>query len=281
MVGVAQAMIVRLSHRQYRVERSWARVPSAVKVGLFSKAAVDRAGNLYLCQRADPPILVFGPDGSFIKSVGSAQVDDAHGICISPDGSIFVVDRDRHQVLAFDAEGKIVTRLGERDTPAFQAPFSHPTDVAVAATGDIYVADGYGNAVVHRFAADGRLRRTWGGFGDGPGHFITPHGIHLLRDGRVLVGDRENNRVQIFDPEGNYLSEITGLFHPMDIYVDSDDTVFISDQVPSIQARGADGAYLGRCKPPVASPHGLTGDVHGNLFVVDPRMSEVMRLTPV
>src|SRR5438477_273239 len=79
----------------------------------------------------------------------------------------------------------------------------------VAPGGDLYVTDGYGNARVHRFSAEGRLLQSWGEPGAGPGQFNLPHGIAVLADGRVLVADRENDRIQLFDPEGKYLDQWT------------------------------------------------------------------------
>src|SRR5581483_8410615 len=104
-----------------------------------------------------------------------------------------------------DVDGRQRFTLGQRHRPRFQAPFNHPADVTVAPSGDIYVADGYANSTVHRFAPDGTLRRTWGRPGRGPGEFTTPHAVRVHPDGRVIVADRENDRVQVFSPDGEYL----------------------------------------------------------------------------
>ena len=132
-----------------------------------------------------------------------------------PDGRVLVVDRDAHQVLICDTQGKRQLALGMRHAPALQAPFNHPTSAAVAPDGDIYVADGYGNSVVHRFGADGRLKRTLGrAAARVPGEFThAACGVDRPR-GRVLVADRENNRVQIFDRDGTYLTEWGDFYHP-------------------------------------------------------------------
>ena len=90
-----------------------------------------------------------------VRDVGKEQVADPHGLAIVPDGRVLLVDRDAHQVLVFTADGEQVGAIGTRHRPRFQAPFNHPTGVAVAPEGEIYVSDGYGNPVVHRFAADG------------------------------------------------------------------------------------------------------------------------------
>ena len=165
---------------------------------------------------------------------------DSHGIFITEDDRILVVDRDGHQVLGFDKYGKHLFSLGDREHPKFQAPFNHPTDVAVGPTGEMYVSDGYGNCRVHRFSADGELIRSWGSWGNCPGEFTTPHGIGVLSDGRGGGGDRENSRVQVFDAEGEYLTEWRSFYKPMDIHVHRD-VVYVADQIPRVTAVNGDG----------------------------------------
>ncbi len=268
--------------RRYAVMRPFLQFPAGMTPGVLSKGAVDSKQNLHLCQRADPPVLVFDRQGKFLRSFGEGLVVDSHGIHVAPDDRVLVVDRDGHQVLIFDPSGRLLCTLGERDKPHYEAPFSHPTDVAVGPNGDIYVADGYGNTMIHQFSADNKLKRSWGGAGSGPGQFTTPHGVAVLPDGRVLAGDRENNRIQVFDPDGKYLTEWTQFYHPMSIYADGKGLVFVSDQAPSVHARREDGSIVGRCKPALEQPHGLTGDSDGNLYIIETRIDlPVTRLVPV
>src|SRR5439155_5549931 len=168
-----------------------------------------------------PPIIVFDPSGAYLRSWGTDTISDAHGIYITRDDLILLVDRDAYQVMGFDTMGRLQLVLGDRHRPRLQAPFNHPADVAVARNGDIYVSDGYGNSSVHCFSAQGQLKHSWGRPGSGPGEFTTPHAVWVDNDDRVLVADRENNRVQYFDAAGAYLGEWTDFYHPMDIYVDN------------------------------------------------------------
>jgi NHL repeat len=275
------SQFVAFGEKIYKVVRPFATWPSTLRIGIFSSGAVDSEGNLYVCQRADPPIIVFDRDGKFVRSIGDGREADCHGMWITPDNRVYVVDRDAHQVLCYSPEGQLIQTIGDSARPRFNAPFSHPADVAVAASGDIYVADGYGNTVVHRLSSKGELKKTWGGFGTGPGKFMTPHGINISADGRLLVGDRENNRVQIFDLEGNYQSELRGLHKPMAIYIDSKGTIYVTDQRPRVTAFDQNGEITGACKPALSMPHGITGDKDGNIYIIETRnIRDITKLEP-
>jgi DNA-binding beta-propeller fold protein YncE len=191
----------------YDVVRPWGLLPAGHTFGLISHVAVDSKDRVYFYQRKDPPIVVFDSEGNFLSGWGDGRLRDAHGIYIGPDDHLYVCNRDEHEVLKLTADGRIVLTLGQRGRPALQAPFNHPADVAVAPNGDIYVADGYGNSAVHRFSAEGRHLSSWGAPGAGRGQFTTPHGIWVDAGERVLVADRENNRVQLFSPEGDVYGE--------------------------------------------------------------------------
>src|SRR5262249_6987289 len=88
---------------------------------------------------------------------------------------------------------------------------------------------GYGNARVHRFTPDGRLLHSWGEPGAGPGQFNLPHGLAVDREGRVFVADRENSRVQVFSPKGEFLSQITEVARPMQVALDGDDNLYVAE----------------------------------------------------
>ena len=181
-------------------------------------------------------------------------------------------------MLRFDGNGTLIQALGRRHFPALDAPFNHPTAAAEAPDGEIYVANGYGNSSVHRFAADGTLIRTWGGHGDAPGAFTTPHAVWVDRFGKVLVGDRENNRVQVFDRDGNFLAAWGDFYHPMQIWVDDRDHVFVTDQIPRISLLSPDGTLIGRCRGAINGAHGISGDADGNLYLAELPPQEITKL---
>jgi peptidylglycine monooxygenase len=267
-----------LGDRRYAVHRRWAK-PEGQGFGFLSDLMVDGAGHVHVAQRGtEQPVLVFDRDGRQIGAWGEGTLAEPHYINASADGGILVADRDAHQVLRFDRDGRIVQALGRRHWPSLDAPFNHPTAAAQAPDGEIYVADGYGNSSVHRFAADGSLIRTWGGQGSGPGTFTTPHAVALDSRGRVLVADRENNRVQLFDREGNFVTEWGDFYHPMQIWIDDRDLVFVTDQIPRISLLTLDGRLVGRCRGAINGAHGLSGDADGNLYLSELPPQEVTKL---
>src|SRR5205823_7214544 len=150
------------------------------------------------------------------------------------DDSVYCVDDAGHSVRKFTPEGKLLLQIGPAGTPSdtgydganvasvarAAGPFNRPTNLAVAPNGDLYVSDGYGNARVHRFSPGGELRRSWGEPGSGPGQFMIPHGVTVHPDGRVFVCDRENDRIQIFSPDGEFLAEWTEVQRPTKLVFD-------------------------------------------------------------
>ena len=92
--------------------------------------------------------------------------------------------------------------------------FSRPTDVAWDAQGNIYVADGYGNARVAKYDRNGKWLKNWGSRGTGQGQFNIVHGIAVDAQGNVYVGDEGNKRVQVFDTEGTFKTQFTNVGAP-------------------------------------------------------------------
>ncbi len=268
-----------LGDRRYAIHRHWARLPAGQSFGFLSDLMVDGDGRVHVAQRStDRPVLVFERDGKLAGSWGEGVLAEPHYINAGNDGAILVTDRDAHQVLRFDKDGKLLQALGRRHWPSLDAPFNHPTAAAEAADGEIYVADGYGNSSVHRFAANGTLLGTWGGPGDGPGAFTTPHAVAIDGKARVLVADRENNRVQVFDRDGAFLEAWGDFYHPMQIWIDDRGLVFVTDQIPRISLLSADGKLIGRCRGAINGAHGLSGDAEGNLYLAELPPQEITKL---
>jgi len=192
----------------------------------------------------------FTPDGTLLKTIG-----------IKGERSDTGVPADDLSSTAW----KKVTHGG--------GPFNIPTDIAFAADGAMFMTDGYGNARVHKFAPDGSYQMSWGEPGTGPSQFNLPHGIWIDRRGQVLVADRENDRVQVFDQSGTLLSIWpTEMIGPAFFYVDAEDIVYIPEHNGGmISVLTADGERLARWgEPAFKSVHGIWGDSQGDIYVVRP-----------
>lgn len=252
----------------YRMVRPWQKPSPRGGVGVISQLALDSRGRVFVLQRTAPQLLIYRADGELDEVYENPRLTSGHGLFIDAADNVYLVSYDAHQVLALDSSLKPRFELGGFNTPRWGAPFNHPTDVAVAPDGEIYVSDGYGNACVHRFSAHGEHIGTWGGVGQGPGEFATPHGVWVLADNRVAVCDRDNDRVQLFDREGRYLAQWTGLLRPMDIWSDGCD-VFVTEQAPRVTRLDLSGVVRGRFRSFGVYGHGLWGAADGSLFVAE------------
>ncbi len=229
---------------RFDVLEGWEKLPVGYVHKDVDGVATDSRDRVYLLTRGDARVIVYERDGTFVTSWGEdIFTPRTHGICVGPDDSVWTVDDGDHTVRKFTPDGKQLMIIG---TPGVASdtgydgktvksitrggpPFNRPTDAAVAPNGDLYVVDGYGNARVHHFTAEGKLIRSWGEPGIGPGQFHLPHAVFVARDGRVLVADRENDRIQFFSPEGEYLDQWTHVQRPTDIYIDRDGLVYVSE----------------------------------------------------
>ena len=128
-----------------------------------------------------------------------------HGVHIDNEGNVWAVDDGSHVVVKMDSSGRVRMVLGRLGDPA-ELPdrFNRPTDIAIAANGDLYVTDGYGNSRVVKFSKEGKFLKAWGTKGVGESEFNIPHTVTIDKQGLVYVGDRENFRIQVFDGEGNF-----------------------------------------------------------------------------
>src|SRR5262249_42235548 len=138
-----------------------------------------------------------------------------------------------HQVFKFSPAGRVLMTLGKAGVSG-SGPglFDQPTDVAVAPGGDIFITDSHRNGANNRvvkYREDGTVAKEGGHKGSGHGEFSEPHTIALDSRGRVFVGDRENNRIQIFDQEGRFIDEWRQFGRPSGIYITKDDTIFVAD----------------------------------------------------
>lgn len=271
------------AHR-YRLRPDWARLPDGPPFGIVCSVAVDALDRLFVYARGPRPVTVFGADGAYLGAWGERTLQDAHGICVGPEGAVYLTDRDAHEVLKCAPDGSVLMRFGRRGQPSWQAPFNHPTGVAVAADGEIYVSDGYANARVHRFAADGTFLGGWGRPGSGLGEFRTPHDVCVTRDDRVFVCDRDNHRVQVFDREGTFLEAWTDHFRPTSVAEDREGFLYVTDLISRLTVYRPDGAIETRMRVAMDGGHSVCIDRHGHVYVAEihvGRVDKYERLVPL
>ncbi len=266
----------------YEYQADWAQLPEGAAFQGPSAVAVDSIDRVYVFQRLGPPVLVFDRDGKYLAAWPRREghLEDAHHIYIGPDDGVYLADRDAHQVLKCTTEGELLMSLGTRYKAAMQAPFNHPSDIAVAPSGDIYVSDGYGNSCIHRFTAAGEHIESFGSAGSGPGQFRVPHSIRVARDGRIYVCDRENHRVQVFSNGGKFLDQWTDFKSPMGIHIDSNQIVYITDQVPRLSILTLDGELLARGRT-FENGHNVYTDSRGDLYAVDTASQRLQKFAKV
>ena len=260
----------------YEVDKHWGRRAGGLSAfGLISGVATDSRDRVYLFNRLpDPRVIVMDPSGKLLAEWGHGRFKHPHGIWMSPQDELYLTDRDTHQVTRWTLDGGLLQSWGTADTPGAPGqPFNQPTHAVVTANGDMFVSDGYGQFRVHRFGADGRLEKSWGEKGTGPGQFALPHDVWVDPRGRVLVCDRENNRIQFFDRDGNYLSEWANLQAPMQVFV-KDDILYLAEARQHISVRTLDGDILsewGSQGPGpdqfTDSPHSIRVDSRGDVYV--------------
>jgi peptidylglycine monooxygenase len=283
MAAGRQRLRVALGADLYEVERPFGDL--AGRGGKVTDVAVDLSGHVHVLLRRDPlaeepgpAVVVLDADGRHLGAWGE-EIADAHMIACDPQGRLWVVDRDAHEIVAFDAEGRRLESLGHRHAPGVL--FNHPADVAFGPGGDLFVADGYGHGFVHRFDRALTQKKRWGGVGVAPGTFLTVHGIWACADGRVVVVDRENDRLQVFDGDGALLGIVTGFYRPSDIWGDAAGRLYVTDAIPTLTRLAPDLTPDGRCRPVLNGAHGLWGGPDGMLYLAEGNPSRITRLVPV
>ena len=267
----------------YELIQDWPKLPSGEALGVVSTVATDSKDRVYAFQRQDPPVMVFDRDGNYLNRWGIGAITDPHGMTIVDD-IVYITDRSDHVAVKFTLDGKPLQVIGDRgvfsDTgcenpgdlvPQAAGPFNYCTEMAPSLTGDIYVSDGYRNARVHRFSSEGRLIQFWGQPGKTEaGHFHLVHSLLIDPEGKVYVCDRANRRVQIFSPNGEFITMWTGMGGPDNIVRDRDGIFYIAEQADEsgdshVSIWDGDGNVLQRW--PIRHAHGLWVDSHGDIYL--------------
>lgn len=292
---------------QYECHHDWAQAPAGFPWYVTHGVTIDRDGLVYIKHRAlkgtgTDTILVFDPDGKFVRSFGREYCAGGHGIDIRLENGqefLYLSDTFNRQVVKTDLQGEWIWKLRyPREAGVYETvdKFS-PTNVCFAPDGGFYVGDGYGSNYIHQYDQHAGWVRTWGGTGSEPGKMKTPHGLWLDdrpgRDVSLVVADRANARLQYFTLDGQHLSFVDGLSFPANIDLQGETLL-----VPDLHARitlldkhnqvithlGYDQAWTDAVladnmqmrKEPARweagrflHPHDACFDKHGNIFVAE------------
>jgi len=276
----------------YEVNEAWAKLPEGWNMPAAA-VAVDSQDRVF-CFNRDPqhPIVIFDREGNYLDSWGAGMIAFAHTIFIDKEDNLWLIDRDHGQVMKLTLTGEPLMTIGSKgfrsdtgvDPTDFSSgaykkvthaggPFNLPAGFGLTPSGEIFIADGYGNCCVHKFSPEGKHLLSWGEPGNGPGQFNLPHGVWIDTHGRVLIADRENDRVQVFTQTGEFLGiwppELIG---PALFYVDAEDIVYIPEHnggmVSILTLEGERLARWGDASH--RSCHGIWVDSHRDLYVVQP-----------
>jgi len=293
----------------YEANDRWAQLPPGRSWPEVAAVATDSQDRVFVFNRGEHPVMIFDPDGSFRNSWGEGIFARPHGIFIVPNDTVYCTDDRDHTVRKFTPDGRLLLTLGTSGRPSdtgatsvdFRTirragpPFHYPTNLALSPQGEMYVSDGYGNARVHKFSPDARLLFSWGKPGAGPGQFHIPHGIAVDGRGTVYVADRENSRIQLFSPDGEFLAEWTDVARPCQVFINATGNVYVAElgfiagmwpgtTAPSDDALGGrlsifdqGGRLVARwgggrnpCAPgDFFAPHGICVDSRGDIYVAE------------
>ena len=185
----------------------------STSIGPVSGVATDGKGTVYVMQRGEKvdPILAFDVHGTLLRSWGKGDFTLPHSLRVDPEGNIWAVDAGVSRIIKYSPLGKKLLTVEVGQTPNTGSAFRGATDIAFLPNGHLLVTDGYGNARVLEFTADGLRLREWGHSGSGPGEFHLPHSLQVSKNGTVFVADRENGRIEEFDLQGRFLKAIDHL----------------------------------------------------------------------
>lgn len=228
---------------QFQPIVNWEKLPAGYSWSEVAGVAVDANDRVFVFNRGAHPMIVFDRDGRFLYSWGEGVFQRPHGVTIGREGTVFCTDDADHTIREFTEDGRLLMTIGRPGVPSdtgatsvdyrtirhAAGPFHFPTNLAQADDGRLFVADGYGNARIHRFSRQGALESSWGEPGNGPGQFHVPHGIAIDSQERIYVADRENSRIQRFDREGRFIDQWQDIARPCQVAIDPTGRVFVAE----------------------------------------------------
>ena len=318
-IALAQLEPINDRPNPYQSVDGWAELPDGREWGSTAGVdmdpdgrhlwAIDRCGGNSCAGSELDPILKIDPAGNVVAAIGGGLMLFPHGLHVDRDGNIWVTDArgpdpadpstfDKgHAVYKLSPEGELLLTLGVpgRAGDGSDALLETPCDVVTDADGNVYVGDGHsgqnGDADVNtvarivKFDRNGNLVTYWGGWGSEAGKFKTPHALDIDSRNRLVVGDRGNNRLQVFDLQGNYIAEFRSFSRPSGIYITEDDTIFVADSESEFDNVRTPGWHAGirvgslldgivdyfidgsvPAYPDGSNPEGVAVDAAGNVY---------------
>jgi hypothetical protein len=286
----------------YEWVRGWGALPNGKTLGnTHGCIVVDKQDRIYLCTDTEDAVVVYDRDGKRLHTFGKELAGGLHGLAlVEENGTQFLLMAHigRHQVLKATLAGEILWTLDyPKESGIYESAEQYnPTSVAPLPDGGFLVADGYGKSWIHRYDKDRKYLKSFGGPGSELGKLHTPHGIWLETRGStpvILVADRENNRLQVFDLDGQAVREIKDLEHdllrrPCHMHPHADELVVadLAGRVTLLDKSLSLVAQLGDNPDPqkrarndvlppdwkdgeFISPHCANFDSLGNLYVTD------------
>jgi len=296
----------------------WGKLPDGREWGSTAGVDIDPDGSLWAIDRCGgnscagsdlDPILKFDGDGNVTASIGGGLFLFPHGLHVDRDGNVWVTDGQGpredvpetagkgHVVIKLSPDGDVLLTLGELgvEGDGSDGLLTLPCDVVVAENGDIFVGDGHSGqntdatpdtvSRIVKFDSEGNFLASIGHWGSGPGEFKTPHALDIDSQGRLVVGDRGNNRLQVLDMDGNFIEQFKQYSRPSGIYITDDDTIFVADsesafdevrnpgwtpaiRVGSLRDGSIDYLIDGTVEayPEGSNPEGVAVDREGNVY---------------
>lgn len=287
-------LVVQATHAQtvYRPLRRWPKGGTAEApdygTHMVVGVATDGKGNVYVFQRTPHPMLIFDRAGRYLRTWGHGLFALPHGCRIDPEGNVWLTDVGRHQVFKYTPDGRRLAVWGVKNRPGNDAThFNQPADVAFGPRGDVYIADGYGNARIVHLDAKGQYRNAWGRRGHGPGEFHLVHSVAVDQRGRVYVVDRANARIQVFTSEGHFLSSWEHIGHPFGLFLTPQQQLFVADGISNTIGiyslagkRLAQWGSTGSAPGEMRRAHLLCVDDQGAVYVAEVNGRRVQKFIP-
>jgi len=301
---------------RYEEVKTWPQLPEGVHMGEAAGVAVDSDGHVLVFHRPgrgfdtsateklhDAAVLDIDADtGRLIQSWGADTFLVPHGITVDDANAVFLTDVGLQQVFKFSHDGRLIFAVGEPRVGRWDAThFNQPTDIAIRSDGSFYVSDGYVNSRVALFDSNGKWVGEWGQKGAGPGEFSNPHGLSFVPGGTdVIVADRENSRLQLFDRIGTFKRQWIGVpdagttGRVFSVATDADGSMYVGIRRADYDTRHTGVLKLDRewrivtaigfgkpGDPVFNAVHDLAVGRDGSIYVAETRTKRVVKLRPV